>query len=247
MKMMSLLLGASAAAAATAGDSPAATPSAEQLAYMESGLTMFIHFGVNTFGNETHEHNCDPADVQKRTPAAPCISASAFDPEALDTDQWARVARDMGAYAAVLTVKHEGGFCLWPTNQSAYSIRASPFGKTGRDIVAEFVASCRKHGLRPGFYIAPTEDGWTMQQQPKVNSSAFVAKELAMFRELLTGRYGDIERTWWDHYPFGCGMSAPGGFRSSCPKASFPGAYAEVIAAVRSEAPHLLITNGPDA
>ena len=68
-----------------------------------------------------------------------------------------------------------------------------------------------------------------------------------MFRELLTGRYGDIERTWWDHYPFGCGMSAPGGFRSSCPKGSFPGAYAEVIAAVRSEAPHLLITNGPDA
>lgn len=154
----------------------------------------------------------------------------------------------MGASAAVLTVKHEGGFCLWPTNQSEYSIVNSPFGKTGRDIVAEFVASCRKHGLRPGFYITPVEDGWTMQQQPSINSSAFVAKEIAMFKELLGGSYGDdIERTWWDHYPDGCGMSASGGFRSSCPKGAFPTAYEEVIAAVRKDAPHVLITNGPDA
>jgi alpha-L-fucosidase len=176
------------------------------------------------------------------------VPASAFDPDALDTDEWAQVAKDMGAYSMVLTVKHEGGFCLWPTNQSDYSISASPFAKTGRDIVAEFVASCRKYGLRPGFYIAPTEDGWTMQQKPKINSSAFVAKELAMYRELLTGRYGrDIERTWWDHYPDGCGMSASGGFRSSCPKGAFPSAYPSFIEAVRKMAPQLLITNGPDA
>eukprot|EP01052_Picozoa_sp_SAG31_P025566 SAG31_NODE_2248_length_6093_cov_4.382716_4_plen_92_part_00 len=50
-----------------------------------------------------------------------------------------------------------------------------------------------------------------MQQHPKINGSTFVAKELAMFRELLTGRYGDIERVWWDHYPDGCGMRSPGG------------------------------------
>ena len=69
-----------------------------------------------------------------------------------------------------------------------------------------------------------------------------------MFRELLTGTYGNqIERVWWDHYPDGCGMSSPGGFRSSCPKGAFPGAYGQVIEAVRKDAPHLLITNGPDA
>jgi alpha-L-fucosidase len=114
--------------------------------------------------------------------------------------------------------------------------------------VAEFVASCRKFGLRPGFYIAPVEDGWTMQQQPRINSSAFVAKELAMFRELLTGRYGnDIQTTWWDHFPYGCGMSAAGGFRSSCPVGAFPRAYPSFIEAVRTMAPQLLITNGPDA
>lgn len=57
-----------------------------------------------------------------------CVPASAFDPgSSLNTDQWAQVAKDLGAHAVVLTVKHEGGFCLWPTNQSDYSIQASPF------------------------------------------------------------------------------------------------------------------------
>eukprot|EP01047_Picozoa_sp_COSAG01_P062570 COSAG01_NODE_7975_length_2968_cov_1.410945_5_plen_458_part_00 len=158
------------------------------------------------------------------------------------------MAKDLGAYAMSLTVKHEGGVCLWPTNHSSYSIKNSPFGQTGRDIVAEFVASCHKYGLRPGYYITPVEDGWTMQQQPNISASAFLAKEMAMFGELLSSRYGgEIERTWWDHYPYGCGMTASGGFRSSCPKAAFPSGYADAIAAVRHDAPHLLITNGPDA
>eukprot|EP01052_Picozoa_sp_SAG31_P025565 SAG31_NODE_2248_length_6093_cov_4.382716_3_plen_136_part_00 len=90
----------------TAGS--AAVPSPEQVAYMHGGFTMFIHFGVNTFMNATFEHNCDPADVQKRTAASRCIEPTVFDPQALDTDQWVRVAADLGAYAAVLTVKHEG-------------------------------------------------------------------------------------------------------------------------------------------
>ena len=87
-----------------------------------------------------------------------------------------------------------------------------------------------------------------MQQTPNISSAAYIRKELAEFAELLGGRYGtDIERLWWDHYPNGCGMGAPGGFRSACPNGSFPGAYGEVIDAVRREAPGTLITNGPDS
>lgn len=41
-----------------------ATPSPEQLAYMDSGLTMFIHLSPNTFMNST-EHNCDPKDERQ--------------------------------------------------------------------------------------------------------------------------------------------------------------------------------------
>eukprot|EP01047_Picozoa_sp_COSAG01_P062569 COSAG01_NODE_7975_length_2968_cov_1.410945_4_plen_87_part_00 len=42
----------------------AATPTPEQLAYMDTGLTMFVHFSPNTFMNHTYEHNCDPADLK---------------------------------------------------------------------------------------------------------------------------------------------------------------------------------------
>jgi hypothetical protein len=51
--------------AAAAHPWAAATPSLEQLAYMDSALTMFVHFSPNTFMNATFEHNCDPADLKK--------------------------------------------------------------------------------------------------------------------------------------------------------------------------------------
>jgi hypothetical protein len=46
-----------------------------------------------------------------------------------------------------------GGFALWPTNATAYGLKESPFfATTGRDIVAEFVSSVRKHDIEPCFY-----------------------------------------------------------------------------------------------
>jgi hypothetical protein len=49
---------------------------------------------------------------------------------------------------------------------------------------------------------------------------------------------------WWDHNPYGCGMIASSrGFRSSCPKATFPFGYADATAAVWHDTPHLLITD----
>eukprot|EP01050_Picozoa_sp_SAG11_P056459 SAG11_NODE_35046_length_268_cov_1.816568_1_plen_47_part_01 len=35
--------------------------------------------------------------------------------------QWARSAVAMGAAEICLTVTHEGGFALWPSNQTNYS------------------------------------------------------------------------------------------------------------------------------
>ena len=65
----------------------------------------------------------------------------------------ARAAVGLGAQQVCLTTHHTGGFALWPTKASNYSVLASPFGKTGRDILKEFVTSMRKHGLEPCFYV----------------------------------------------------------------------------------------------
>ena len=76
-------------------------PTPQQAIYMDTAFSMFVHFGVNTFTADV-EHNCDP----KRG----CVPAKAFAPDRLDTDQWARTAKAMGAYAMCLTAKHEGGY-----------------------------------------------------------------------------------------------------------------------------------------
>lgn len=79
-------------------------------------------------------------------------SPSTFNPSSLDTDQWIHTAKSLGAKYAVLVAKHCSGFSLWPTTAHEYSIKNSPYKNGKGDIVAEFVASCRKYGIKPGIY-----------------------------------------------------------------------------------------------
>lgn len=52
----------------------------------------------------------------------------------------------------VVTTKHHDGFALWNTHVvPEYSIRATP---SGRDMIAELAAACRRHGLKVGFYYS---------------------------------------------------------------------------------------------
>ena len=178
---------AAAAPAAAAGQLPLPLPSAEQLHYLDSELTMFMHFSVCTFndGCDGGQQNCGYNGKRQPYPA------STFDPTALDTDQWARVASDLGARQVCLTVHHSGGFALWPTNASAYSIKASPFGATGRDIVGEFVASVRAVGIEPCFYIVLNMD--CAEANNTVERYFEIQRD--MLTELLTG-YGPIARMW---------------------------------------------------
>jgi alpha-L-fucosidase len=116
---------------------------------------MFIHFSVCTFndGCDGGQQNCQGSGAASRP-----YPAASFNPSNVDTDQWARTAVAMGAKQACLTTHHSGGFALWPTRASNYSILASPFGATGRDIVREFVNSMRAHDIEPCFYIVLNMD-----------------------------------------------------------------------------------------
>jgi alpha-L-fucosidase len=65
---------------------------------MEVGA--FFHFGLKTC-----LHTSNPGGQ------AP---ASGFNPSARNAEQWILTAKSMGAKYAVLTARHEDGFCLWP-------------------------------------------------------------------------------------------------------------------------------------
>jgi len=186
------------------GLSPIPLPNAQQLRFQELGLGLFIHFGMNTFtGEGTGGRGEHPADI--------------FNPTDLDCDDWMRVAASMGARFAVLTARHEEGFCLWPTATTTYSVAASPWRDGNGDVVGEFVAACRRHGIAPCLYhpsymdarhvfkpgdpIAWHEDWFATTNRRLAEPGAaerFQAMQVAQIRELLT-RYGDITYLWLDH------------------------------------------------
>jgi hypothetical protein len=94
--------------------------------------------------------------------------------------------------------------------------------------------------LQPCFYESPVENGFAMNQPTVPDADAFVDQQIAFYDELLGGRYGHIERLWWDHYPGGCGGL------SACPNNSFPQGYERIIEHIRKVSPTTLISNGPD-
>ena len=95
-------------------------------------------------------------------PGCACLPASSFNPHAIDTDSWVSALASYGAKTAVYVVQHGCGFAQWQTRAAIpeanftyeYSVRYSPWGASGDDVAARFVASCRKFGISPGFYLA---------------------------------------------------------------------------------------------
>jgi alpha-L-fucosidase len=77
-----------------------------------------------------------------------------FNPVQLDTDQWVRTAKSFGAKYYVLVADHFSGFSLYPTKANNYSVAHTAWRNGTADIVKEFVASCKKYGVRPAFYYS---------------------------------------------------------------------------------------------
>jgi alpha-L-fucosidase len=153
-------------------------PSAEQVAYQEMELLGFVHFSMNTFTDKEWGFGDE--------------SPARFDPADLDTDQWARVAAEVGMGELILTAKHHDGFTLWPSDFSHHSVARSPWRDGSGDLVAEFVTAARRHGLKVGLYLSPWD-----RNHPEYGRDAYLQAYRGQLRELLT-RYGEINEIWVD-------------------------------------------------
>jgi alpha-L-fucosidase len=107
---------------------------APNLSALKYGL--YIHFGIATF---TH-----PGEQGQ-------IPAERFAPTALDVKAWARAAKEAGMTFAVLTAKHESGFCLWDSADYPYDTAPSPFKG---DIIGDFITACDAEGILPGVHYS---------------------------------------------------------------------------------------------
>nr|MDO8117106.1 alpha-L-fucosidase [Candidatus Sigynarchaeota archaeon] len=180
-------------------------------------------------------------------PPAPKI----FNPSSLDTDQWIAAAKAAGARYVVLTAKHVTGFTLFPDPEYDYSIMNTPYKGGKGDIVAEFIDSCRKHGLRPGLYYSCEANAHMGINKSSGNLPAYPSPEWDAFKELVTrqlsiiwSRYGELFEIWFDggvleHGPDYAGLLRRFQPRSIC----FQGPYQHLsnirwIGNERGEAPY---------
>jgi len=85
------------------------------------------------------------------TPLEYWALAKDFNPQNYDPEKWIKAAKAAGMTYAVLTVRHHDGFALWP---SAYGNFSTKNYMGGRDLVKDYVATCRKYGLKVGIYYS---------------------------------------------------------------------------------------------
>ena len=155
-------------------------PSPAQLAWQEDELTLFTHFGMNTFtSRSTGLGNEDP---------------KLFNPTALDCNQWARVAKECGFKGIILTAKHHDGFCLWPTATTEHSVKNSTWKDGKGDVVRELSDACKAGGIKLGIYCSPWDRNVTNYDSDKPAYAKFYQKQLG---ELL-GNYGPVYEMWFD-------------------------------------------------
>jgi alpha-L-fucosidase len=117
-----------------------------------------------------------------------------FNPTNFNAKQWVNLAQEAGMKYIIFTAKHHGGFCLWDTKLTDYSIRHTPFH---RDVVEELAAACHAAGMRFGLYYSPRD--WHQPDYGIGDNRKYVAYMNGQLRELLT-RYGKIDVIWFDSY-----------------------------------------------
>ena len=154
-------------------------PSAQQTAWQDLEFGVILHFSTNTFlDREWGDGTADP---------------SVFNPTQFDPDQWMKAIRDSGAKYVVLVAKHHDGFCLWPTEQTPYSVKSSPWKGGKGDLVGEVARAARKYGLQFGVYLSPWD-----RHEPKYKDSAAYDDYYQAELSELASRYGDLVEFWLD-------------------------------------------------
>jgi alpha-L-fucosidase len=154
-------------------------PSPQQLAWQDLEFGVLIHFGTNTFlDREWGDGTASPA---------------IFRPTQFDPEQWMRAIKAAGARYVILVAKHHDGFCLWPTQQTEYSVKSSPWEYGRGDVVRRVSEAARKYGLAFGIYLSPWD-----RHEPKYNNETEYDDYYIAEMEELASSYGNLVEFWLD-------------------------------------------------
>jgi len=172
---------------ASAANRKPATPSADQAAWQDLEVGMFVHFAPNTWQDKEYDDLSTPL--------------SAINPAQLDTDQWAQCAQGLGAKYIVAVAKHAGGFCMWQTETTDYGIRNTAWRGGKGDVIADLSRSCHKLGLRLGVYLSPQDRKFGAGTGGRCKTPELQARYNTIYLRQLTellSRYGEMAEVWFD-------------------------------------------------
>jgi alpha-L-fucosidase len=154
-------------------------PAPYQTSWQDLEFGVIIHFSTNTFlDREWGDGTASPA---------------VFNPTDFNPDQWMKAIRDSGAKYVVLVAKHHDGFCLWPSAQTGYSVKNSPWRDGKGDVVGDVARAARKYGLKFGVYLSPWD-----RHDPRYKDSAAYDRYYNDELSELASSYGDLVEFWLD-------------------------------------------------
>src|SRR5215469_14931281 len=158
---------------------PDLKPSPQQLDWQDLEMGAIIHFGPNTFlDREWGDGTADP---------------KVFNPTQFDAEQWIEALKPAGIKYLIFVAKHHDGFCLWPTAQTDYGVKSSPWENGQGDVVRRVEQAARKRGLKFGVYLSPWD-----RHEPRYNNSAEYDNYYAAELDELAQRFADLEEFWLD-------------------------------------------------
>lgn len=197
------------AALAQTNSSPASEAPAQREGRMawwrEARFGMFIHWDMSSLaGTEISwsRHGSKPLDISNdpagyvEDPAYDHLYER-FNPTHFDATRWVKLAQAAGMKYIVFTAKHHGGFCMWETKLTDYSIVHAPFQ---RDVVKELAHACHAAGMRFGLYYSPRD--WHQPDYGIGDNRKYVDYMNGQIRELLA-YYGKVDILWFDSYGTG--------------------------------------------
>ena len=165
---------------------PDQTETPRMKAWCDLHYGLFLHFNMNTYGEGQH-------------PGA--LPVSAYQPVKLDVDSWVRVAKNGGMKYAVLTAKHDSGFCLWDSKvpwhgkEFDYDVAATDYRT---DVVRAFMDACKKYSIVPGLYYGLQDFYAGNGRKPGPLPKDYLDLVNAHLTE-LTVRYPDCHYYWIDN------------------------------------------------
>lgn len=158
------------------------------------GFGMFLHWGLySQLGKGEWIQHIGPVESVEYQALQNSFTAADF-----NADNWCQLAVDAGMKYLCLTTRHHDGFSLYDTR--GLNTYDAPHSPAKRDLVAEFIESCNRHGLLPMLYHTTLDWHWHGKKtydldQPQMDEYLRYLNDSV---EILCSQYGAIGGLWFD-------------------------------------------------